>query len=219
MPNNGKFSGNPKTEWLDETGTDRRMQLLEDFSYTDPNDKKWTAPKGRKIDGASIPAPLWSVVGSPYTGEYRRASVVHDIAVENATTSKQRKDADKMFYYACLAGGCSERQAQLLYAGVRIGAWTPNIGLWSPEAVRRPEIATEGIAQPPLTETSVQNTFREIAADIDRNGAERMSFDELQKLVDRHLKAKEAQFGRPIAAELAAPTARSRPRRRPRSGS
>ena len=28
-----------------------------------------------------------------------------------------------MFYHACRAGGCSASQAQILYAGVRIGTW------------------------------------------------------------------------------------------------
>ncbi len=104
MSNHGAFSGNPKTEWLvDRSGADRNMRLLEDFLYTDPDGKKWPAPSGSIIDGASIPRPLWATVGSPYTDDYRRASVVHDVACDSPAIP--RKDADVMFYHACLAGG------------------------------------------------------------------------------------------------------------------
>ena len=122
MANHGSFSGNPKTEWLtDETTPDRNMSLLADFSFTDPDGRVWPAPKGSVINGASIPQPLWSTVGSPYTDDYRRASVVHDVAC--GTPGVNRKAADVMFYYACLAGGCTALQAKILYAGVRIGAF------------------------------------------------------------------------------------------------
>jgi hypothetical protein len=125
MTNHGSFSGNPKTEWLaDEHGRDRNMQLLEDFSFTGPDNRIWPAPKNSVINGASIPQPLWSLVGSPYTDDYRRASVVHDVAC--GTPGVSRKEADVMFYHACRAGGCGPLQARILYAGVRIGAWAAN---------------------------------------------------------------------------------------------
>lgn len=122
MSNHGTFSGNPKTEWLvDAAVPDRDMALLFDFSFTDPDGKVWPAPKASVVNGASIPQPLWSTVGSPYTDDYRRASVVHDVAC--STTGVPRKAADAMFYHACRAGGCGPVQARILYAGVRIGAW------------------------------------------------------------------------------------------------
>jgi Protein of unknown function (DUF1353) len=120
----GTFSGNPKTEWIETNpGPDRHMQLLEDFSFTDPDGKVWLAPKGTKTDGASIPQPLWTWIGSPFTDDYRRAAVVHDIACVEAKDSKDREAADRMFYYGCRSAGCEESQAQVLYVGVRIGAW------------------------------------------------------------------------------------------------
>jgi len=68
MSNHGSFSGNPKTEWLVDPGaTDREMALLFDFSFTDPDGNPWPAPKGSVVNGASIPQPLRSIVGSPYT--------------------------------------------------------------------------------------------------------------------------------------------------------
>jgi hypothetical protein len=185
----GSFSGNPKTEWLDEAGADRRMKLLEDFWYDDPSGRRWAAPAGSLIDGASIPAPLWSTVGSPYTGEYRRASIVHDIACDDPNVP--RRDADRMFYLACLGGGCSKLQARLLYAGVRIGAWTPDIRVWSIEAMRTPAVTKMGF-QPRLTDQSVRTTFNEIAAEMEAQ-PEDVPFETIEAMVDRQLQAKSQQ--------------------------
>ncbi|UYZ57577.1 DUF1353 domain-containing protein [Hymenobacter latericus] len=184
----GRFSGNPRTEWLPEAGADRRMLLLEDFWYTDPDGRTWVAPAGSVIDGASIPAPLWSTIGSPYTGEYRRASIVHDVACADARVN--RREADRMFYFACQAGGCSRLQAELLYAGVRIGAWAPDIRLWSGR-IARPLLA-RGRTQPGLTDQSVRTTFQEIAADLEALRPDE-PFAAVADIVDRHLAAKAAQ--------------------------
>lgn len=126
MGNYGRFSDTPQTEWVaDPHGPDRDMVLLRNFWYEDPDGRRWSAPKGSKVNGASIPRPLWGTVGSPYTDDYRNASIVHDVACGDHGIA--RKDADKMFYFACLAGGCSKAQARLLYLGVRIGDWASSV--------------------------------------------------------------------------------------------
>jgi Protein of unknown function (DUF1353) len=112
----GKFVGTVKTEWIDNSS---EMTLLEDFTYVGPNNVEWKCPKGSKIDGASIPQFLWTVIGSPYTGLYRRASVPHDVACQERTRSSD--EVHLMFYNACVAAGCSETDAKVLYAGVLIG--------------------------------------------------------------------------------------------------
>ena len=127
----GKFSADPQTTWLTERGADRLMQLLQDFTFTDPDGKKWITPKGHRVDGASIPRPLWALVGSPYTGNYRRASIVHDKACEDsARNPKARRAADRMFYHACRAGGCTVRETWILFLGVRIGALDEAVPSW-----------------------------------------------------------------------------------------
>ncbi len=120
----GQFSVDPETVWLTgEGGSDRTMRLLRAFSFTDPGGRVWLAPEGSVVDGASIPRALWTTVGSPYTGNYRRASIVHDVAcVAAAGDPARRREADRMFFHACRAGGCSISEATVLYVGVRIGA-------------------------------------------------------------------------------------------------
>ncbi|WP_232793293.1 DUF1353 domain-containing protein [Caulobacter hibisci] len=119
----GVFSGDPRTVWLTEGDDDRRMKLIDPFSFRDAAGKVWDAPAGWVVDGASIPRALWTLVGSPYTGDYRRASIVHDVACDrHPHDGPDRRAGDTMFYAACRAGGCSAVQAKLLYLGVRIGS-------------------------------------------------------------------------------------------------
>ena len=94
----------------------RRMQLNADFAYISPSGKRWEAPKGSIVDGASIPQVFWAVVGGPFEGQYRNASVVHDVAC--VKRSEKWEDVHRMFYYAMRAGGVSESRAALMYAAV-----------------------------------------------------------------------------------------------------
>lgn len=119
------FSGEPETIW---DGA-RNMRLLKEISYTDPDGRVWTVPVTPKkafLNGATIPRPLWTAIGSPYAGKYRRASVIHDFHVgegdNDDVSDEHRKAADKMFYHACRYDGCSRRFAALLYIGVRFGS-------------------------------------------------------------------------------------------------
>ena len=78
----GEYNGTVKTEW---NAAGRTMTLLDDFSFEDANGLLWEAKKDHVIDGASIPKFLWSIVGSPFSDEYRFASVVHDAACDDKT--------------------------------------------------------------------------------------------------------------------------------------
>jgi hypothetical protein len=160
----GSFSGEPSTRWLTEEPPDRKMELLEDFSFTDPAGKIWSAPAGYKVDGASIPRPLWSLVGSPYTGDYRRASIVHDKACDDAHGNvTARREADRMFFHACRVGGCTRREAIILYLGVRLGASGDSVPAWrmglEAAAAAGPRYST------PAAERRVEADFR-LAAEL-----------------------------------------------------
>lgn len=181
---NGTFSGNPKTEWLpDANGEDLDMQLLEDFSFTDPNGRVWFALKGAVINGASIPRPLWSSVGSPYTDDYRRASVVHDVACD--TPGVSRKEADVMFLHACRAGGCAEVQARILYAGVRMGAWAAkSLPKWT--ISKKALLFNQPLEVPTVEEQFMQGKLSEISQELQGLPGE-ASVEQLDAIIEQHL--------------------------------
>lgn len=111
------------------------MTLYAEFCYYDPDGKKWLVPKGAPTDGASIPKWLWPILGHPFDPEFVNAAIVHDHYCRIADKSDNRKsrdslrkEADIMFYYACICDGCSIDKAFSMFKGVRIGASMP----WSP---------------------------------------------------------------------------------------
>ena len=107
------------------------------LSFVDPNGRRWTAPKGTTVNGASIPRPLWSIVGSPFTGDYLRASVIHDHYC--VTTERSWRDTHLTFWYGCRADGLSKLYSDLLYAGVyRFGPrWSRKRGLTGATVTKR----------------------------------------------------------------------------------
>lgn len=135
----GKFSGQPKTVWLDDG---REMKLLDDFVYTDNAGKAWLAKKETLIDGASIPRFMWTIIGGPFEGPYRNASIVHDSYYVD-----YRENSDvvhKMFYEAMRCGGVPERKAKVMFWAVYKfgGSWVMENG--------KPKFLTK--AKPPTEE-------------------------------------------------------------------
>ncbi len=113
----GYYSGAPETRWNSDG---RSMTLLSELRYTDPHGLVWVAPAGSTVDGASIPRSLWSVMGGPFEGKYRNASVLHDTAYEQHNRPWQ--DCDRMFYNAmCCSGGGVEETKTMFYALYRFG--------------------------------------------------------------------------------------------------
>ena len=109
----GRFEGEVVATWLPDG---RTMKLTKDFAYVDPQQKRWQAPAGVVVDGASIPQPFWSLIGGPFEGQYRSASVVHDVA---CVEMKEPWEAvHLMFYEACRCGGVEEAKAKLMYWAV-----------------------------------------------------------------------------------------------------
>lgn len=115
----GYFEGKVITEWLKDRGhQDRTMKLVQGFTFIDPAGKRWHAKAGSLVDGASIPAVLWNaVVGTPFVGDYRRATVLHDVAcVEKIEPPSV---VHKMFYEAMLCDGVSKSKAKRMYIAVK----------------------------------------------------------------------------------------------------
>jgi hypothetical protein len=106
----GYYTGEPVTKWNPDG---RTMTLLTELRYTDPHGEVWVAPIGSVVDGASIPRYLWSIMGGPFEGKYRNASVLHDVAY--GEHNRPSWDCDRMFYNAMRCSGVSAGEAKTMY--------------------------------------------------------------------------------------------------------
>jgi hypothetical protein len=109
----GRFEGQVVARWEDDG---RSMTLVEPFAYVDPQAWRWPAPAGAVVNGASIPRAFWSLIGGPFAGEFRNASVVHDVACE--TRDRPWRAVHRMFYEACRCGGVGAVKAKTMYYAV-----------------------------------------------------------------------------------------------------
>ena len=99
--------------------------LIKPFSYSVGNNKVIIeVPIGFITDGASIPKIAWSIIGSPMTGKYIYAAVLHDYCYFIKTFS--RKKSDQIFLEAMEILGVSKLKRKIIYYAVRAGgrwAW------------------------------------------------------------------------------------------------
>ena len=109
----GRYLDEPLTKHLPDG---RNVLLLSDFRYVDPSGTLWIAPAGEKVNGASIPRALWTVIGGPFEGKYLYASILHDVACKYKT--RPSKEVHKMFYTAMMCSGENEFKAKTMYFAV-----------------------------------------------------------------------------------------------------
>lgn len=119
-----RFHGELEVRLLEDG---RLVELIRAFNYTDPKGVLWTVPKKSTVDGASIPRLLWTLIGGPFEGRYRKASVVHDFYCDRRSRTWQA--VHRVFYDAMITAGVSERQAKVLYGGVYWGGprWSETV--------------------------------------------------------------------------------------------
>ncbi|MCB0247952.1 MAG: DUF1353 domain-containing protein [Anaerolineae bacterium] len=110
------FNNSVKVEWLQG----REMRLLEDVTYTDAAGVEWTAHAGDVIDGASIPRLFWRFIGCPFVGEYRNASVIHDVYCQRKAFLRPSKTVHQVFYDAMIFEGCPRWKAKLMHNAVKL---------------------------------------------------------------------------------------------------
>src|SRR5881394_2420659 len=110
----GYYSGQVEARWENDG---RHMTLLSELRYTDPEGVVWIAPAGSVVDGASIPRSLWSLMGGPFEGKYRNASVLHDVAYDQK--NRPHEVCDRMFYNAMRCSGVSAVEAGTMYYALR----------------------------------------------------------------------------------------------------
>lgn len=110
----GHYNGPIETRWEDDG---INMVLLSELRYTDPYGEVWVAPAGARVNGASIPQAFWSLIGGPFDGKYRNASVLHDVAYTDQ--ARPFEDADRMFYNAMRCSGVGVVTAKTMYYALR----------------------------------------------------------------------------------------------------
>ncbi|MEQ1887128.1 MAG: DUF1353 domain-containing protein [Bryobacteraceae bacterium] len=117
-PTFGHFDGKVTATWVDG----RDMMLTEDFVYVDGSGTRWDAPSGSTIDGASIPRAFWTVIGGPFEGNYRYASVVHDVycvrGEKHLPGARPWQKVHRMFYDAMRCSGVPDSKALVMYGAV-----------------------------------------------------------------------------------------------------
>lgn len=94
----------------------RTMEIVRPFTYIDSHNVTWPVPARTQVDGASIPRAFWSMIGGPFTGKYREASVIHDYYC--ASKLRHWKAAHRVFLDGMLARGVDKIKAQLMYLAV-----------------------------------------------------------------------------------------------------
>ena len=109
----GRFVGDVVAKW---EADGRDMTLVEPFAYVDPRDARWDASAGAVVNGASIPRAFWSLIGGPFEGRFRNASVVHDVAC--VVRDRPWQEVHRMFHDACRCGGVGAAKAATMYYAV-----------------------------------------------------------------------------------------------------
>jgi hypothetical protein len=101
-------------------------RICEPWVYVSSDGHHWAIPAGWESDGASIPQMFWSKVGSPMTGKYRNAALVHDYLyhshpIDPATGVMLTKErADRLLLDAMYACGLEDHVlAETIYGAVR----------------------------------------------------------------------------------------------------
>ena len=102
---------------------DYRFMTLAALSYITRAGKVIYVPRGFITDGASIPKAFWSTIGSPFTGKYKRAAMVHDWLYHTVSTT--RIYADQIFLEIMKERGVSLWKRLSMYRAVRTFAWIP----------------------------------------------------------------------------------------------
>lgn len=118
---------------------DDLFQHLIDFSYAS---EKWgliIVPARDKTDGASIPRFLWVIVGSPWSGKYPRAAVVHDRLcraqgeIYGTDIVLTKKQVDQVFLEIMKYCEVSKFKRYKMYSAVRLARgkfdWENKVGV------------------------------------------------------------------------------------------
>lgn len=105
-----------------EKHSDSKYKLTDDLIFED-DIYRIVCKVGYIFDGASIPRALWSIAGSPFTGNYTYAACVHDILYQSR--SVERWEADDIFKHIMKLDKVSSFRRYVMWSAVRLGGWVP----------------------------------------------------------------------------------------------
>jgi Protein of unknown function (DUF1353)/Bacterial SH3 domain len=172
------------------------MTTVRPFGYVDDTGKRWETKAGLKTDGASIPRVLWSVIGSPFTGKYLPAAVIHDQFCESKYRSWEA--THNVFYEAMMASGVNRTQGLIMWAAVyRFGPrWTKDESVcWN--ICAGGNVFLESVKIEPELSEAAMSRIKTFAASRDN-----ISRSEMQRFIDDDMIAEWNRTGHAPKAKL-----------------
>ncbi|MDY6922958.1 MAG: DUF1353 domain-containing protein [Pseudomonadota bacterium] len=140
----GRYEGLPPRIELLEDG--RMARLLGPIAYHRPDGTAWPVPAGSTLDGASIPRALWTLIGGPFEGKYRNASIVHDRYCDSH--ERRWQDTHRMFHDAMRCSGVGAARAGVMfYAVYRFGPRWADPALEGVAFAGDPAVPTDAVAE------------------------------------------------------------------------
>jgi hypothetical protein len=112
----GHYEGTAIVEFLPDG---RHVKLRQAYVFIDSQYTRWGVPTGAEVDGASIPRLFWTLIGGPFEGKYRDASIVHDFFC--SVRHRPWRAVHRMFYEAMVVSGVPLVKAKYMYAAVYLG--------------------------------------------------------------------------------------------------
>jgi len=108
----GGFEGRVVVEWLDDAFVPS-VRTLEDYGFRQAKGKFWQVARGQVFDGRGMPPLFYDLVGQPYGGNFRKASIVYESATQRMT--EKWDEAQRMFFEAAVAEGVAVPEAKVMY--------------------------------------------------------------------------------------------------------
>lgn len=173
----GRYEGLPPQVDLLDDG--RSVRLRRALTYHAEEGDAWPVPEGIVADGASIPRAFWTLIGGPFEGRYRNASIVHD----HFCVTKDRSWAavHRMFYGAMRCSGVGRAKAGVMYYAVyRFGPrWPGALEALGRDTASLAKADPSGIVEDARRIVDRDLDPDEIAALADRRGRDGPSREEL----------------------------------------
>ena len=86
------------------------MRLRNHLMFRDAQGRLWSAPRGTVSRGGCLPPGVWNLLGPPFLGLHREASIIHEHYCQQRAGHPE--EVHQMFYEACRASGVPDPLAK-----------------------------------------------------------------------------------------------------------